>query len=61
MDDFINPLPIFDLGIDHSKAMLKKWRKISAGQVTVFVDRGCNDSAAVFQIPRRVICATSKK
>jgi hypothetical protein len=61
MLNFVTELDILDLGIHHPEAMLKERRQIPAADVTVFIDGSGQNTAAVFQIPGRIIRAPSEK
>jgi hypothetical protein len=57
----VDVLAILDLGINDPEAMLKKRRKITAGQITIFINRGSQNLAPMGAIPSGIVSPASEK
>jgi hypothetical protein len=61
MKNFVDRLAILHARVDNAIAMFKERREIAASDVAILVNRSGEHGAAVFPIPGRIVCATSKE
>src|SRR5579859_3098318 len=61
MGQLVDRMAFFDLGVHHANAVFKEWRKMTAGQVAVFIDTGGEHGSAVLTVPRGVVRPAAKK
>lgn len=61
MLDFVNERNVFDPGVDYPAAMFEERRKVTAGDIAIFVDSGAQHGAPMLEVPLRVIGAAAKK
>src|SRR5262249_33908602 len=61
MANFVGGLARFDLSVNNAEAMFEKRRQVPASQITVFVDAGGKNGAAVLAIPGWIISAPAEK
>ena len=52
---------ILYLGIDDAVLVLEKRGQVANGQLTILVDRGCQDGAAIFSEPSGIVGAATEK
>src|SRR5688572_6511983 len=61
MLDFINGLAVFNFGINNADLMFEERRKIAAAEITIFINGGSKNFAAMLAVPNGIIGAASKK
>src|SRR5882757_7428742 len=61
MFNFVVIKHIFDARINNTMLVPEKWRQVTACDVAVFIDGGCQHCAAMIPIPLRIVRAASEK